>query len=46
MLEGMIIAGYAVGAPYGLIYLRAEYTWLKEKNRTSHRKVPPDEFIG
>jgi [NiFe] hydrogenase diaphorase moiety large subunit len=31
MLEGMIIAGYAVGAPYGLIYLRAEYTWLKEK---------------
>lgn len=31
MLEGMIIAGYAVGAPHGIIYLRAEYTWLKEK---------------
>lgn len=31
MLEGMIIAGYAVGAPHGIIYLRAEYTWLQEK---------------
>ncbi|HMQ48184.1 MAG TPA: NAD(P)H-dependent oxidoreductase subunit E [Saprospiraceae bacterium] len=31
MLEGMIIAGYAVGAEEGIIYLRAEYFWLKEK---------------
>jgi [NiFe] hydrogenase diaphorase moiety large subunit len=35
MLEGMIIAGYAVGSAEGIIYLRAEYTWLLEKlNRT------------
>jgi [NiFe] hydrogenase diaphorase moiety large subunit len=31
LLEGMIIAGYAVGAKEGYIYLRAEYTYLKEK---------------
>ncbi|MBL7858814.1 MAG: NAD(P)H-dependent oxidoreductase subunit E [Cyclobacteriaceae bacterium] len=28
LLEGMIIAGYTVGATYGIIYLRGEYRWL------------------
>ena len=31
MLEGMAIAGYAVGSSDGTIYLRAEYTWMKDK---------------
>jgi len=31
MLEGMAIAGYAVGSSIGTIYLRAEYTWMKDK---------------
>jgi [NiFe] hydrogenase diaphorase moiety large subunit len=31
VLEGMITAGYAVGASEGIIYLRAEYEWLKHK---------------
>ena len=31
MLEGMAIAGRAVGAKKGIVYLRAEYTWLLEK---------------
>lgn len=31
MLEGMIIAGYTVGASYGIIYLRGEYWWLEER---------------
>jgi len=31
MLEGMAIAGYAVGSETGTIYLRAEYTWMKDK---------------
>ncbi|MEK6781417.1 MAG: NAD(P)H-dependent oxidoreductase subunit E [Bacteroidota bacterium] len=31
VLEGMIIAGYAVGASYGIIYLRGEYRWLLTK---------------
>lgn len=31
VLEGMIVAGYAVGAREGILYLRAEYTWMKDK---------------
>lgn len=31
LLEGMLVAGYAVGATEGIIYLRAEYTWLLPK---------------
>ncbi|MDX5420204.1 MAG: NAD(P)H-dependent oxidoreductase subunit E [Hymenobacteraceae bacterium] len=31
LLEGMLVAGYAVGATKGIIYLRAEYKWLLPK---------------
>ena len=31
MLEGMAIAGYAVGSAVGTIYLRAEYRWMRDK---------------
>ncbi|WP_114778293.1 NADH-ubiquinone oxidoreductase-F iron-sulfur binding region domain-containing protein [Botryobacter ruber] len=31
VIEGMLIAGYAVGAQEGIIYLRAEYCWLLPK---------------
>jgi len=31
VLEGMAIAGYAVGAREGILYLRAEYSWMKDK---------------
>jgi [NiFe] hydrogenase diaphorase moiety large subunit len=31
VIEGMIAAGYAVGATTGIIYLRAEYRYMKEK---------------
>lgn len=31
VLEGMAVAGYAVGAAEGILYLRAEYTWMKDK---------------
>ena len=30
MFEGMTIAGYAIGAAEGLVYLRAEYAYLRE----------------
>ena len=30
MLEGMIMGGYAIGASKGIIYLRAEYYYMKE----------------
>jgi len=29
MVEGMVIAGYAIGAETGIIYLRAEYAYLR-----------------
>ncbi len=28
VIEGMVIAAFAVGASYGMIYLRGEYRWL------------------
>ena len=31
VLEGMVIAGFAVGSEEGVIYLRAEYKWMQEK---------------
>jgi [NiFe] hydrogenase diaphorase moiety large subunit len=31
MLEGMAVAGYAVGSSSGTIYLRGEYSWMKNK---------------
>lgn len=31
LLEGMAVAGYAVGSSDGIIYLRAEYGWLKHQ---------------
>lgn len=31
LLEGMAIAGYAVGSTEGIIYLRAEYAWLRDR---------------
>jgi [NiFe] hydrogenase diaphorase moiety large subunit len=31
VLEGMAIAGYAVGSEEGVIYLRAEYKWMQDK---------------
>ncbi len=31
LLEGMITGGYAIGASKGIIYLRAEYRYLREK---------------
>jgi len=30
MFEGMTIAGYAIGAELGIVYLRAEYAYLRE----------------
>jgi [NiFe] hydrogenase diaphorase moiety large subunit len=31
VLEGMAVAGFAVGSEVGVIYLRAEYRWMQEK---------------
>lgn len=31
LIEGMIVCGYTIGASHGIIYLRGEYRWLKDK---------------
>ncbi|MBK6937477.1 MAG: NAD(P)H-dependent oxidoreductase subunit E [Chitinophagaceae bacterium] len=31
LIEGMIICGYTIGAENGIVYLRGEYRWLKNK---------------
>ncbi len=31
VFDGMALAGYAIGADEGIVYLRAEYTFLREK---------------
>jgi len=31
LIEGMMICGFTIGASTGIIYLRAEYRWLKPK---------------
>jgi [NiFe] hydrogenase diaphorase moiety large subunit len=31
LVEGMILGAYAVGASEGILYLRAEYRWLKDR---------------
>ncbi len=35
LIEGMIICGYTIGAVDGIIYLRGEYRWLKNKLETA-----------
>lgn len=46
MLEGMIIAGYAVGASEGVIYLRAEYRYLQEKLEQKIREFYEKNWLG
>ncbi len=46
LLEGMAIAGYAVGASEGIIYLRAEYAWLKEKLEHTIRHFRKMHLLG
>ena len=46
MLEGMAIAGYAVGSAEGTIYLRAEYTWLKDKLQRTIERFRKMNLLG
>lgn len=46
LLEGMAIAGYAVGATEGTIYLRAEYFYLKDKLKETIKKFNEQGFLG
>lgn len=46
VLEGMAIAGYAIGANKGYIYLRAEYPMAVDRLETAIRKAKRSGFLG
>jgi len=46
VLEGMIIAGYATGARYGYIYVRAEYPLAVERTRIALRQAKKRNLLG
>jgi len=46
LLEGMAMAGYAVGATKGIIYLRAEYLYLKNKLKETIKDFKEKGLLG
>lgn len=46
VLEGMIIAAYAVGANQGYVYVRAEYPLAVKRFRTAIRQAEKMGFLG
>ena len=46
LLEGMAIAGYAIGASKGIIYIRAEYPLAIERLQTTIPKARAAGFLG
>jgi [NiFe] hydrogenase diaphorase moiety large subunit len=46
LLEGMAIAGYAVGATQGSIYLRAEYLYLRDKLKETINEFNEKGLLG
>ncbi|MDH3716681.1 MAG: NAD(P)H-dependent oxidoreductase subunit E [Planctomycetota bacterium] len=46
IFAGMTVAGYAIGAREGLVYLRAEYAYLKEYLEAVLRKRREDGWLG
>jgi bidirectional [NiFe] hydrogenase diaphorase subunit len=46
VLEGMIIAAYAVGAAHGFVYVRSEYPLAVKRLRTAIRHAQRAGFLG
>ncbi len=46
VLEGMIIAGYAIGATYGYIYCRAEYPLAIKRLKTAIAQAEERGYLG
>jgi NADH:ubiquinone oxidoreductase subunit F (NADH-binding)/NAD-dependent dihydropyrimidine dehydrogenase PreA subunit/(2Fe-2S) ferredoxin len=46
MLEGMLIAGYAIGASKGYVYIRAEYPLAVQRLRTAIRQMREAGLLG
>jgi NADH-quinone oxidoreductase subunit F len=46
VLEGMIIAGYAIGARHGYLYVRAEYPLAVQRVQNAIRQAEEHHFLG
>jgi NADH:ubiquinone oxidoreductase subunit F (NADH-binding)/(2Fe-2S) ferredoxin len=46
LIEGMTIAGYAIGARYGIIYVRAEYPLAVKRLKIAISEAQDKGFIG
>lgn len=46
VLEGMIIAGYAIGARHGYLYVRAEYPLAVQRVQNAIRQAQEHHFLG
>jgi [NiFe] hydrogenase diaphorase moiety large subunit len=46
LVEGMIVAGYAIGAQQGLIYLRSEYRYLERHLENVLAQYRAKKFLG
>ncbi len=46
VLEGMLIAGYAVGADFGYLYVRAEYPLAVKMLKAAIRQATKNGFLG
>ena len=46
LFEGMAIAGYAIGASEGIVYLRGEYEWMKDGLERTLRTLRKKGVLG
>jgi [NiFe] hydrogenase diaphorase moiety large subunit len=46
IFEGMIVAGYAVGAREGVLYLRSEYAYLRDHLEAVLERMRRDKILG
>jgi [NiFe] hydrogenase diaphorase moiety large subunit len=46
LLEGMIIAGHAIGSANGIIYLRAEYRWMLKDLKAKIEQYKNKNWLG
>jgi NADH:ubiquinone oxidoreductase subunit F (NADH-binding)/NAD-dependent dihydropyrimidine dehydrogenase PreA subunit/(2Fe-2S) ferredoxin len=46
VIEGMIIGAYAIGAPYGYVYIRAEYPLAVERLHLAIRQAKERGYLG
>jgi len=46
LFEGMVVAGYAIGASEGLLYLRSEYSYLRARLESVLESMRREKLLG